>query len=203
MYKYVLRQTNESLVASLLRLKDNYCHIEETERALLKQKKINELIILYQTKGNHRKALETLQKQNNTERLIDYLQNLGREEMDLILEFSKPILISDPQEGLRIFTEDIQEVEQLSRPRVYDFLLKSCQKVTIPYLEHVVNVWDDKNSIFHNALVNQYREHYQSVDSPEEKEVLRQKLLQFLKKSQYYTPEYVLVQFPFECESIY
>jgi len=177
-------------------LKDNYCHIEETERALLKDKKINELIILYQTKGNHRKALETLQKQNNTERLVDYLQNLGREEMDLILEFSKPILQNDLQQGLRIFTEDIQEVEQLSRPRVYDFLLKNCPDVIIPYLEHVIFVWEDKNSIFHNALINQYREDYLMNNSEE----MRQKLLKFLKKSTFYTPEYVLVQFPFECE---
>ena len=47
---------NDSLVASLLRLKNNYCHEEETERALKKCQKYSELIIFYNTKGKHKKG---------------------------------------------------------------------------------------------------------------------------------------------------
>ena len=80
--------TNDALVASLLRLRDNNCHLEESERALKKHHKYAELIILYQTRGNHQKALELLKKHAtgtedvgsalaNHTRTIQYLQHLG------------------------------------------------------------------------------------------------------------------------------
>lgn len=79
----MLFQTNDALVAPLLRR--NHCHLEETERTLKKHHKHSELIILYQTKGLHHKALELLQKQADQadsnlrgyERTVHYLQNLG------------------------------------------------------------------------------------------------------------------------------
>ena len=54
-------KTNDSLVAPLVRLKDNCCHQEETERALKKAQKYPELLIFYNTRGLHRKALTLLQ----------------------------------------------------------------------------------------------------------------------------------------------
>jgi len=71
-------------VAPLLRL--NHCHLGETEKTLKKHQKYSELIILYQTKGLHRKALELLQKQaeypdstlHGYERTLQYLQHLGQ-----------------------------------------------------------------------------------------------------------------------------
>ena len=51
-----LFQTNDALVAPLLRLKDNNCHIEESERVLKKYLKYSELIILYEKKGLHKKG---------------------------------------------------------------------------------------------------------------------------------------------------
>ena len=190
-------QTNESLVASLLRLKENYCHLEETERALTNDGKLNELIILYQTKGLHRKALESLQKQRNTDRIVNYLQHLGREEIELILEFATIVFQEDKEKGLKIFTEDIQEVEQLSRPRVYDYLTKKFKDSVIPYLEHVIHVWGDRNPLFHNALIHQYREKIMQEKAEESKILYRQKLLAFLNSSAYYTPDIVLVHFPY------
>lgn len=55
--------TSDGLVASLLRLPDNQCHLEETEEALKQFQKFNELIILYSSKGLHRKALDMLTAQ--------------------------------------------------------------------------------------------------------------------------------------------
>ena len=49
-------QTNDALVAPLLRLKDNNCHVEESERVLKKKEKFSELIILYEKKGLHQKG---------------------------------------------------------------------------------------------------------------------------------------------------
>ena len=51
---YVL--TNDALVAPLLRLPENNCHVEECERILKKHDKFNELMILYEKKGHHRKG---------------------------------------------------------------------------------------------------------------------------------------------------
>ena len=88
----------------------------EAEKTLLKYQKFPELIILYQTKGQHKKALELLEKQakevdsslKGSERTIRYLQNLGKDHIDLILKFAGWVLDQDPGEGLRIFMEDVQ-----------------------------------------------------------------------------------------------
>lgn len=102
------------MVAPLLRL--NHCHLAEAEKTLLMHQKYPELIILYQTKGQHKKALELLEKHakendsslKGTERTIQYLQHLGKDHMDLILKFAGWVLTDDPEQGLRIFMEDIQ-----------------------------------------------------------------------------------------------
>ncbi|XP_032663758.1 vam6/Vps39-like protein isoform X1 [Odontomachus brunneus] len=204
-------QTTDALVAPLLRL--NHCHLAEAEKTLLMHQKYPELIILYQTKGQHKKALELLEKHakendsslKGTERTIQYLQHLGKDHMDLILKFAGWVLTEDPEQGLRIFMEDIQEVEHLPRPKILDFLLRCHKDLVIQYLEHVVHVWEDSNPLFHNVLIHQYKEKcLASMDAnatPAEKEAsqhIRQKLQQFLEKSTYYTPETILVHFPFD-----
>ncbi|KAK7863279.1 hypothetical protein R5R35_005325 [Gryllus longicercus] len=210
-------QTNDALVAPLLRL--NHCHLQETEKTLRRHQKYSELIILYQTKGLHRKALELLQKQADQpdsplfghERTLNYLQHLGKDNIKLIFDFSGWVLERHPEEGLKIFTEDVMEVEQLPRPQVLDFLLRQHKHLVIPYLEHVIHVWEDQNLIFHNALVHQYRERVQellaapaegeerSPSQDEEAKQLRAKLLTFLERSTHYIPETVIIHFPLDC----
>ncbi|KAF5302308.1 hypothetical protein FQA39_LY10347 [Lamprigera yunnana] len=185
-------QTNDALVAPLLRL--NHCHLAETERTLKKHGKLNELIILYQTKGQHRRALELLQREKSVDKTITYLQHLGSENMGLILEFSDWVLKESPEEGLKIFAEDLIEVESLPRPRVLDCLLRSHPSLVIPYLEHVVHVWADTNPLFHNALVHQYRE--QAIGDSPIAQHNQKKLLNFLETSKHYTPDTVLIHFP-------
>jgi len=153
------------------------------------------LIILYQTKGLHSKALELLQKQSDDwdsnlkgpERTIQYLQNIGNllvfkliinyclifcmlvligsDNIDIILQFSDWVLNKHPEEGLTIFTEDVADVEHLPRPKVLDFLIRNHKNLIIPYLEHVIHVWKDTNAICHNALIHQYREKLQQYNS--------------------------------------
>ncbi|KOX73555.1 Vam6/Vps39-like protein [Melipona quadrifasciata] len=204
-------QTTDALVAPLLRL--NHCHLAEAEKTLLMHQKYHEFIILYQTKGQHRKALELLEKHakendsslKGTARTIQYLQQLGKDHMDLILKFASWVLNEDPEQGLRIFLEDMQQVEQLPRPKVLDYLLRCHKDLVITYLEHVVYVWVDTNPLFHNVLIHQYKEKCLACMSknatPAEKQTaqhIRQKLQQFLEKSTRYTPETILVHFPFD-----
>ncbi|XP_055904894.1 vam6/Vps39-like protein [Eupeodes corollae] len=208
-------QTNDSLVAPLLRLKQ--CHLEESEKTLKKHDKISELIILYQTNGKHKKALELLQAQASIEgsslygheRTIRYLQSLGADHKDLIFEFSNWVLRKHPEDGLKIFTEDFIEVENLPRAKVLDFLLVGHKNLVIPYLEHIVNVWNEPITMFHNILVKQYREKVQILmkdleqtgsegnsEKLQQLETYRSKMYDFLKKSDKYSPETVLQELP-------
>lgn len=208
-------QTNDALVASLLRVKDNYCHIDESERALKMHQKYSELIILYDKKGMHRKALELLMRQakkadsplKGHERTIQYLQHLGGEHLELIFEFAKWVLKEHPDDGLKIFTEDLTETENLNRAQVLNYLCETEPDLVIPYLEFIIYKWKDENSIFHNTLVNKYCEkilfllveykdslpegHRPSPAGQESGELgqLRRKLLSFLEESKYYTVE--------------
>ncbi|KAJ1528436.1 hypothetical protein ONE63_006848 [Megalurothrips usitatus] len=200
-------QTNDAFVAPLLRL--NHCHLGEAERMLKKHNKNSELIILYQTKGLHSKALELLQKQSTQpdsnlkgpERTILYLQNLGKENIELIFHFAQWVLAEYSLDGLSIFTEEIPEVEGLPRPKVLDYLLREHKELVIPYLEHVIHVWRDKTTILHDALVHQYREKAIALSKGEQRDKekeLRSKLLTFLQTSNNYSPENALVQFPYD-----
>lgn len=99
----------------------------------------------------------------------------------------------------------MQEVEQLPRPKVLDYLLRCHKELVITYLEHVVHIWEDTNSLYHNVLIHQYKEKCLASMSdsatPAEKETaqhVRQKLQNFLEKSTHYTPETILVHFPFD-----
>uniref|UniRef100_A0A4W3J9G4 VPS39 subunit of HOPS complex n=1 Tax=Callorhinchus milii TaxID=7868 RepID=A0A4W3J9G4_CALMI len=91
--------TNVALVAPLLRLENNHCHIEESEHILKKAHKYSELIILYEKKGLHEKALLVLLDQatkansplKGHERTIQYLQhNWVRHPPTLPLPLSPP-----------------------------------------------------------------------------------------------------------------
>uniref|UniRef100_A0A8D3AA41 VPS39 subunit of HOPS complex n=1 Tax=Scophthalmus maximus TaxID=52904 RepID=A0A8D3AA41_SCOMX len=101
--------TNVALVSPLLRLENNHCHIEESEYVLKKAHKYSELIILYEKKGLHRKALQVLLDQSTKansplkghERTVEYLQRLGVENLGFIIEFSPWVLKICPEDGLR------------------------------------------------------------------------------------------------------
>lgn len=160
-------QTNDSLVASLIRL--NYCHAEESEKILRQHEKYGELIILYQVKGNHKKALQLLQSHADDatsclcgyDRTVKYLQDLGNEHKHLIFEFAGWVLEKYPEEGLKIFTEE--EVEDMPRAEVLDYLLKNHRALVIPYLEHIIHGWNESKPIFHNILIQQYHEQIDSM----------------------------------------
>lgn len=162
-------QTNDALVAPLLRL--NQCHFEESEKMLKKYNKLSELIILYDGKGKHKKALNLLKEQANIKdsvlygpkRTIAYLQTLGESNLPLIFEFANWVLTEDPLEGLRIFTDELIAVESLPRAKVLDFLVSKHKGLVIPYLEHLINEWEDTNTLRHNALIKQYSEHVQRL----------------------------------------
>ena len=99
-------------------------------------------------------------------------------------------------------------MEQLPRPRVLNFLKKTDKKLVVPYLEHVIWEWGDDNPLLHNELIHQYRESIMvSPPSPSSDETVifnfkknrdekRDKLVNFLRSSDYYTAATILAHFP-------
>ncbi|KAM3919215.1 vam6/Vps39-like protein isoform 2-T2 [Leptodactylus fuscus] len=213
--------TNVALVAPLLRLENNHCHVEESEHVLKKAHKYSELIILYEKKGLHEKALMVLVDQSKKansplkghERTVQYLQRLGAEKISLIFEYCVWVLRDYPDDGLKIFTEDLPEVEVLPRDLVLKFLLENFKHLAIPYLEHIILTWEDQGPEFHNQLIKLYCEKVQTlmqaigseeavnVPAGSEKGELgtyRTKLLNFLEISNCYQPDRLISDFPFD-----
>lgn len=216
--------TNVALVSPLLRLENNHCHIEESEYVLKKAHKYSELIILYEKKGLHQKALQVLLDQSTKansplkghERTVQYLQRLGLENLGIIFEFSPWVLKVCPEDGLKIFTEDLTEVETLPRDKVLTFLKEGFKELAIPYLEHILQDWEETGPEFHNVLIQLYLERVQglmkqylnslpegvpAVAAGKEEGDLgeyRNKLLCFLETSISYEPAKLISDFPFD-----
>ncbi|KAK9711159.1 Vacuolar morphogenesis protein 6 [Basidiobolus ranarum] len=130
-----------------------------------------------------------------------YLQKLGVDDFDLVLEFSPWVLQTDPEQGLSIFTEDMSEVVAQPRARVIEHLHHYAPEMCIPYLEHIIHELDDKNSEFHNSLIILYLnkimedEHDHIIGSvTEDDNSTRQKLIKFLNESTSYKAEKILGQ---------
>ena len=60
--------------------------------------------------------------------------SVGPEHLDLIFDYSTWVLKGHPEDGIKIFTEDIPEVEALPREDVLDYLEKTNSDLVIPYL---------------------------------------------------------------------
>lgn len=88
-----------------------------------------------------------------------------------------------------------------------DYLQKVNPDLLIPYLEHIIYVWKESSTLFHNSLVHKYRElvrvmlaEYKNAlpeaqepapagAEPGELGLLRRKLLKFLEASDSYNTE--------------
>lgn len=64
---------------------------------------------------------------------------------------------------MQIFTEDLIEVETLPRDKVLNFLKEGFKELAIPYLEHIIHVWEEKGPEFHNVLIQLYLERVQGL----------------------------------------
>lgn len=155
-------QTNDSLVPSLIR--SRFCHFEESEKVLKQYRKLDELKLLYEQNGHHRKALLLLQGEAEKpksrlaghEHTVQYLLQLGPEHSKLILEFAGWVLLKHPEDGLTVFTDDLARKDYLTSAVVLDYLLCEHKGLVVRYLEHIIHEWKEENSMFHDILIKQY-----------------------------------------------
>lgn len=111
---------------------------------------------------------------------IAYLQKLGPQYIDHILEHAAWVLRSAPEEGMQIFLADSENAETLPRGRVVEFLheqdklLQSKQggersgpSLAVQYLEHLIYELNDTTPAFHNLLVRTYVEEVKARLSPD------------------------------------
>ncbi|RMZ99504.1 vam6 Vps39 isoform X2 [Brachionus plicatilis] len=103
--------SKESLVQFFLRRDPNFLHLEESERLLNQHNKTNELIILYEKKEAHEKALNLLltesSKSNSSlsglKHLVNYMKKIGTKNLALVFKYGKSVIETDYHWGLKIF----------------------------------------------------------------------------------------------------
>ncbi|KAI9246016.1 CNH domain-containing protein [Helicostylum pulchrum] len=199
--------TNDALVGPLLRVQ-NHCDVEECENILMDKKKYKELVDLYNCKGLHAKALDLLEKlgKQNDGPLrgvlptIRYLQRLGLDYFDLVLQYSRWVLEKDPKHGMDIFIDDLAEVETFPRDKVLQHLESISSDLAIQYLEYIIEDLHDESPEFHNRLVIAYLDkiHSDKKVDKDKKKNLRSRLISFLTDSSYYKAEKILSRLPID-----
>jgi hypothetical protein len=94
-----------------------------------------------------------------------------------------------------IFLDDTPEAESLPRGRVIDYLASIKRDLAIRYLEHLINDLQEMSPTFHDRLVSLYLdEAAHSSVSLEQRNQVREKLVNFLEDSDQYMPERVLAK---------
>ncbi|SJX63147.1 related to Vam6/Vps39-like protein involved in vacuolar morphogenesis [Sporisorium reilianum f. sp. reilianum] len=221
--------TKPALIGPLCRI-ENWCEVEQVEELLKERKKFSELIALYGGKEMHSKALGLLKQFADEEEdveekmrpTIQYLQNLGPEFIDVILEASHWLLEVDSELGMEVFTADTGKVGSWPRLRIVDDLNRFDKALCAVYLEFIIDNVGEADPELHDKLIRLYlgraahlREQLQSSTSGQdrhdddgaantasrpttqtERDGLMQKLLRFLRSSTQYRPEQILVRLP-------
>lgn len=158
-------EVKPAMVSSLLRLQ-NCCNIFESEKILKDKAMFAELVTLYNSRKMHIQALDLLMKNKDRpgplkglEPTVSYLQRLGPEHIEYILEFSKWVLKADKDAGFAIFAaDDFPNLQHLPQDRVCEHLRIHAPELVIQYLEHCIFNWGQMSSKFHNQLVMSYFE---------------------------------------------
>jgi hypothetical protein len=212
-------KTNPAMVGPLLRV-SNKCSVTISEQLLKEHEFFQELVMLYKNRGLHRRALELLYKHGQKSGRLQghsetthYLQRLGPDHLDLILEFSKWVIKVDAEDGFSIFaSDDYPEIAQLPQDLVLAHLQNHAPGLVVKYLEFVIMKWSNTTPDFHNRLLQVYLDQVVSPmevylaslkgtrpapagSEPGELGATRTKLLAFLAKSSHYTPQRMISRF--------
>eukprot|EP01128_Nolandella_sp_AFSM9_P012212 TRINITY_DN9057_c0_g1_i1.p1 TRINITY_DN9057_c0_g1~~TRINITY_DN9057_c0_g1_i1.p1 ORF type:complete len:920 (-),score=186.09 TRINITY_DN9057_c0_g1_i1:146-2812(-) len=213
----------------------NHCHVTQCERVLFAEERFSELVDLYRGRKLHLEALKLLTKlgalppDNNplhgTSFTVAYLKNLGKDHIRLILEYSVWVLVSNPADGLSIFTairpkDDLLPeepvvalIEGLVEKGEYNgvFVGNLSEEILVQYLEYLVDSLGNTSQVIHNKLLFKYFKavlyykqhatedvsHMVPGTEPGELGIVRSKLLDFLEESRYYDPATMIGRYKF------
>lgn len=202
------------LAGSLFRI-DNFCAPDVVEEKLYASGNYIDLIDFLHGKKLHRQALELLEKlgrsspESNVEdplrgpgRLVAYLQQLPPQQIDLIFHFADWPLRADPQLAMKVFTADTSNAESLPRSKVLSFLEQRSPDLPMEYLEHVVEVFNDNSTEFHERLIDLYISKV-TTDKSTGREDVALKLEKFLRQQHCYDADRVLRRMNDEGELIH
>jgi hypothetical protein len=198
------------LAGPLFRL-PNFCEPDVVQEKLYETGRYADLIDFLHGKKLHRHALELLVRFGKNEadeevspalqgpqRTVGYLQQLPAEMLDLILEFAEWPLRTDPVLGMEVFLADTENAETLPRQRVVDYLHEIDAKLSVKYLEHIIEELGDLEPDFHQRLVDLFLERLKAgeFENDDEREKWRERLQTFLKTSANYNRYRVFKQLP-------
>ncbi|KAL4237859.1 Vam6/Vps39-like protein [Mactra antiquata] len=209
-------KTNIACVTDILLHPNNCVHYDAAEKALKQADCYLELILLYKQNKNYETALTVMKEQASKSKsplygiqpTIKLLQELGKDHIKLILEFSEWVLKEDPYEGIKIFTRESPSVKELPRDEIAKFIQSVSPLVLVEYLEHLIYEWKDDTDTLHVMLIDklisriteesklQALVHLKDFRTKAGTEdgmlgILRLKLINFLKITSVYDPVYV------------
>ncbi|PWN43824.1 hypothetical protein IE81DRAFT_321996 [Ceraceosorus guamensis] len=200
-----------ALLGSLCRV-ENWCEVGQVEELLLDKERFSELIALYGGKNMHAKALRLLrnlgeEEEDEDEKIgptIRYLQNLGPEHIDVILEASHWVLTTNPDLGMEVFCEDTGKVSELPRHAVVADLEKFDARLCIRYLRHIIITLGEGDPALHEKLAllllrrvtSSVRAASTDTQAGSDRQEGVQQLASFLQLSHQYRAEKILSRLP-------
>eukprot|EP00049_Salpingoeca_infusionum_P022516 m.7269 g.7269 ORF g.7269 m.7269 type:complete len:892 (+) comp5230_c0_seq2:154-2829(+) len=170
--------TNPGMVGPFVRTA-NDCDLGRTEKLLNQHNKTKELIMFYKTRKLHETALSLLEKAalqraspSAYRELLEYLQALEASDLPVLLQHLKAVYKINKDDVMVLLTSpDYAVTRSFDRALVVDFLTHHATDLVVPYLEHVVNEWQDETPVVHDELAmayflsvrNDYGEYFQKL----------------------------------------
>ncbi|KAI1284921.1 Vam6/Vps39-like protein [Halotydeus destructor] len=169
-----LKKDDRLRIEALLRLPDNHCDLEKSEKALQRYSKYKELTILYKRKGLHKEALDllkTMSTQSDSvlagpKPTVRYLQHLGADHLKLIFEYADWVIQRHPLDGLEIFSDDFRcDTKHLPKDKVLAYLEGTDEILAVLYLENKIQNKNESTRKLENTLISKYLEQVQALIS--------------------------------------
>lgn len=174
-------ESNPGLIGSLVRV-DNHLNYSIVDK-LISKNMINELIDFYFKKNLHDKALMKLSELSSNEKMIKYLSRLSNAQLDLIFEYSKPLIQKDLKIGELIFIDSVNSNE-LDPIKVNKFINSISIDLELKHLEFIILEYKNTNISLNKRLFQIYLLFFSDIEF-DESSIYYQKLQDFLHKCNY------------------
>jgi len=185
----VLVRAEPENVQAFLQL-PNSCNLEIGQTLLTDYEMYHELMCLFQTHNEHRRALDLLAQHgqgspeghplHGVTATVEYLRALGSDHQQIVLEYSRWVLRTNPEMGLTIFSEPmgaatplpvetvLMHLKAFDEDSLHDRDKGEEAGLRISYLEHII-AQGETSAQYHNALVLLYLDSVQRLKQAQSK----------------------------------